>query len=147
MSSVGPSRSALPNLARVAQEDAYGCGLATLAMLTGHSYDQVKRNFDAWDRPSWDWDKSGCTHIEVDRYLGWQRMAVIRKYGAWYPSWERVTPEPFAPLHYAQVQQPSNSNHFVVMLADGAVLDPYREGVYSLSDWPVVNQLVGVFRV
>ena len=53
-------------------------------------------------------------------------------------------PAPFARVHYASVVQPSNRFHFVVVDHNGGVLDPLREGRFTLYDWAKVNQIVGV---
>lgn len=127
---------------RVAQADAMGCGIAVLAMLTGHSYADVQATLDRWSGREQDWSREGCTHYWLDRYLAGLGWFVQRRYEAW----PELPVEPFAPIHYASVQQPSNRGHFVVVLANGDVLDPLRKGVYRLSDWPNVNQLVGLVR-
>jgi hypothetical protein len=124
----------------VRQEDAEGCGIATLAMICGRSYAEVKATVDGWSETQNDWEKSGCTHYTLDRYLAFDGWFLQRRYDAW----DELPKEPFAPIHYASVEQPSKRNHFVVVLADGAVLDPFREGRFRLSDWPKVNQLVGL---
>lgn len=127
----------------VSQADAEGCGLATLAMIVGKSYAEVKTEVDAGDptaggKPR-DWTTNGCTHYSLDRYLAMHGYFIQRRYESW-----GLPLEPFAPIHYASVQQPSNRGHFVCVLANGDVLDPMREGVYKLSDWQKVNQLVGI---
>jgi hypothetical protein len=35
------------------------------------------------------------------------------------------------------------NGHFVVMLADGTVLDPLREEPTRLTDWSIVNAVIG----
>jgi hypothetical protein len=125
----------------IGQEDTHGCGLAVLAMLTGRSYADAKVDVDAMEqreRGPRDWNVEGCTHYTLDRYLA-QRYWMQRRYVSWG---EPLVP--FAPIHYASVQQPSNNAHFVVLLADGTVLDPMREGRFTLADWPGVNQVVGL---
>jgi hypothetical protein len=127
----------------VSQADAEGCGIATLAMIVGDTYEAVKAHVDATELIAQgrqrDWKKEGCTHYTLDHYLGSRGFYISRRYESW-----GLPMEPFAPIHYASVQQPSNRGHFVCVLANGDVLDPIREGVYKLSDWEKVNQLVGV---
>lgn len=131
----------------VRQEDAEGCGLAVLAMLTGRSYAEVKAKVDATEvGPSEaprDWTTSGCTHYTLDRYLAAEGWFFQRR----YESYAELPQEPFAPIHYAEVVQPSGRGHFVVVHADGKVLDPMREGRFRLSDWARVNQLVGLIAL
>lgn len=133
----------------VRQEDKEGCGLAVLAMLTGQSYADVKAEVGSLEaqpmegRPipdERDWSKQGCTHYLLDRYLAGHGFFLQRR----YDTYTELPMEPFAPLHYASVVQLSSNHHFVAVLANGDVLDPMREGVFKLSDWSKVNQLVGV---
>lgn len=127
----------------VSQADAEGCGIATLAMIVGDTYEAVKAHLDSTDHDAngkpRDWTTGGCTHYTLDRYLGSRGFYISRRYEAW-----GLPLEPFAEIHYASVQQPSNRGHFVCVLANGDVLDPLREGRYRLSDWQKVNQLVGI---
>lgn len=38
------------------------------------------------------------------------------------------------------------NHHFVVMLADGGVLDPIREGEFRLAEWSKALQVCGLIR-
>ena len=132
----------------VAQEDAEGCALATLAMICGQTYAEVKAAVTSdtvesgrWHKPDQDWDVEGATFYTLDWYLARQGFFLQRRYASW-----GLPMEPFAPIHYASVEQPSKRSHFVVVLADGAVLDPLRDGRFALSDWPKVNQIVGLVK-
>jgi hypothetical protein len=131
----------------VRQEDRSGCAPATLAMLTGRTYAEARDLIDAlWDEPK-DWTDGGGNEMDLDRVLYADGFFIQRRYRAWSERGSRAVlpfPEPFAPLHYCMVRQPSNNYHFVVMLADGAVLDPMREGRFRLRDWPEVTQVVGI---
>lgn len=125
---------------RVSQADAEGCGLATLAMICRVPYEDVKREVDSWAQNGpQDWGKQGCTHYTLDRFLAVRGFFLQRRYATW-----GMALTPFAPIHYASVRQPSGRGHFVCVLANGDVLDPLREGVYRLTDWQEVNQLVGI---
>jgi hypothetical protein len=126
----------------VRQEDANGCALAVIAMIAGHSYAAVKAVVDSWSDEPHDWDKSGTSHYTLDRYLGGLGWFYQRRYAAW--NRDGWVPEPFAPIHYASVKQPSDYGHFVAVLYDGTVLDPLREGHFRLSDWQAVNQICGL---
>jgi hypothetical protein len=125
----------------VRQEDAQGCGLAVLAMICGHGYAEVKATVDGWGwTTNQDWNKEGCTFHTLDRYLAVDGWFLQRRYDAW----DELPKEPFAPIHYASVEQPSSRNHFVVVLGNGDVLDPLQEGTFRLAGWANVNQLVGL---
>lgn len=129
----------------VRQEDPEGCGLAVLAMLTGRTYVEVRSDMIAFYREAWDraidFGKRGLIYMDLDRVLGAHGFYYRHLYKTWATSWP---PEPFANLHYASVTQPSGRSHFVAVDADGTVLDPLREGRFSLADWPEVGQLVGL---
>ena len=131
---------------RVSQEDAQGCGLAVLAMITGRTYAEVKAEVESWEHDPMqgpkDWSQTGVTHYTLDRFLAGQGYFVQRR----FDGWPELPKEPFAPIHYASVQQPSNRGHFVVVLENGDVLDPLREGTFRLADWEKVNQLVGCVK-
>lgn len=141
----------LPRLVR--QEHDYGCGIAALAMLTGSTYEDVR----AWILDNWQnqimgyertgsWlSKSGVTGPVLDWYLA-QRGYVWRKvYSGWKP--DPWPPEPFAPVHVAQVIQPSGMAHFVVLTADGRVLDPMSDSPRSLTEWQQINYVQGVWPI
>lgn len=73
------------------------------------------------------WEDGGTNHLAVDHVLQRHGYWRQRTYRAWETA-ENWPPEPFAPIHVGQVQQPSGNAHFVVMLEDGTVLDPLRDG-------------------
>lgn len=140
-------------IAWVRQEDAGGCGAATLAMIVGCSYDEAKAQIDGllWHkhgepepRPepvNWT-DGGGISSYHLDRALYAHGFFKQTRYAAW----GHDLTVPFAPVHYAIVQQPSNNHHFVVMLGDGRVFDPMQEGERSLTEWPKVMQVCGLVR-
>lgn len=120
----------------IGQEDDHGCAVAVFAMLTGSTYQEAKEQHGL--------DIGGWRHGELRRRLeeaGFYCRAVISREqtgNVWPPS-------PFAPAHFAVVHQNDTHNaHVVVVDQSGAVLDPLREGRYCLSDWSVVQELVGV---
>lgn len=130
----------------VRQEDDRGCGPAVLAMLTGHSYEQVKAAISADAAGSGhlgDWTKEGVTYHAMDRYLakaGYAVQRLVRNMGGEWP------PRPWAPMHFASVVN-SGGIHFVAMDADGKVLDPLHEAPRTFDDWEKVNNVVGVVPV
>jgi hypothetical protein len=137
----------------VRQEDAGGCSAATLAMIVGCTYEEAKQQIDSqlwWkfgqDEPALDpvdWsDGGGVSSYHLDRSLYAHGFFKQTHYAAW----GHDLTVPFAPVHWAMVQQPSNNHHFVVMRDDGVVLDGMREGEYRLTDWPKVLQVCGLVR-
>lgn len=144
----------------VRQEDAGGCALATIAMIAGISYEEAKRlvNEAPTHQAPINWAEGGASMMDIKYVLGRRGFYYRAEYIAWHADhvehdgeWryevrdgDAWPPEPFAPVHWAQVRQPSNNHHFVVMRADGSVLDPLREGVYDLRDWAEVVNVFGV---
>jgi hypothetical protein len=138
-----------PRLVR--QEHDYGCGIATLAMLTGQTYEAVRtwilshwqnqiigyESSDSWLRTH------GVTGPVLDWYLATHGYVWRKVYSGWKPvPWP---PEPFAPVHAAQVIQPSGMAHFVVLTSAGRVLDPMQDEPRSLSEWEQINFVQGVW--
>lgn len=135
----------------VRQEHDWGCGVAALAMVTGQTYDEVR----TWildhrvyavmgqeEAPA-DWlAQHGVTQYVLDWYLGEHGFAWRRLYRAWVAA-DSWPPKPFAPVHVAQVIQPSGMAHFVVLTADGRVLDPMSDAPRTLSDWERINFVQG----
>lgn len=132
-------------IGRIVQQDDWGCGIAVLAMLTDDSYVNVKTNIEAdpWAQKAGDWKASGISQLHLEKYLSERGWYFRRVYSSWQSNgvWP---PAPFAERHYAIVQQPSGNGHFVVMCADGMVLDPMAEVPKTLADWKVVNLVVGL---
>jgi hypothetical protein len=136
----------------IRQEHDLGCAVASLAMVTGQTYEQVRAwILDHWtpavmgQDPAGFLTKSGVTHYCIDWYLGENGYAWRRKYNA--HALGEWPPPPFAPVHIAQVVQPSGATHFVVLTASGEVLDPMSDLPRTLSDWERVNQVMGVWDV
>jgi hypothetical protein len=132
----------------VRQEHDYGCGIASLAMVTGDTYDNVR----GWLLANWpggtqtpdEWlTKRGIHKGIADYYLAAHGYVWRTVYSGWkLAPWP---PEPFAPVHLACVQQPSNNSHYVVMRSDGAVLDPLDGEHKRLTDWPSVYNVQGIW--
>lgn len=150
----------------VRQEHSQGCGLATLAMLTGCTYEEIRAEHDALTNTAHrrDWNAEGTHDGVLNQILAAHGYYVQTVYRAWHcitkdaegnylPSSEWAVkpghvwpPEPFAPLHYVSAKQPSGNRHYVVMLSDGRVLDPMREGYFRLTDWAELDNVVGVLH-
>jgi hypothetical protein len=128
----------------VRQEDPSGCGVAVLAMLTGLTYAEVIAEIEAepWYKLSAAAFREGhsTNGVVLERYLtdrGWWHSC---RYETWCSEWP---PKPFAPFHTVHVNQPSGNDHYLAMDGRGRVLDPLREGVFGLADWPSVGNVVG----
>lgn len=131
----------------VGQKHANGCLPACVAMVLGEAYDTICAALSAVPQSGHDgdWDAHGLDYMPADRLLGERGYFLRRVFVAW--NLEPWPPRPFAPVHIAQVVQPSNNQHFVVMDELGRVFDPLHEGVFQLSDWTKVNNVVGLVRV
>jgi hypothetical protein len=130
----------------VQQQDAYGCGIAALAMICGHGYDQVKEWFLLHGRDIvankggtwWDWDV----------YLTEHGFAVARKFPMINNEPRAIwPPEPFGDIHLCEVRPCSSNLHAVVMLADGRILDPLFPLERSLSRYPCVESVAAIARI
>ena len=136
--------------ALVRQEHDYGCGLASLAMIDGTTYDAVREWLLAnWpgghERPDEWLTKRGIYQGMADWYLSQHGYVWRTLYSGWQmPEWP---PSPFAPVHLASVRQPSGDSHYVVMRADGVVLDPLSDEPRMLADWPKVDNVQGIWRL
>lgn len=139
-----------PTVEWVAQNDTYGCGVAVLAMLFGISYQEAKARFPAYD-PA----KHG---IHVDDVLVDFGYALATKWNTFH--WRFFCnsreeprnpwpPEPFASTHICKVRVTANSPcfHWVVMLADGKVLDPLTPEPKRLTDYDTVVSVSAVVPV
>lgn len=125
----------------VGQEHPRGCGHAALAMLLGWTYPETVSAI-----PDPDPNVSGLSSREIDGFLAVQGYAVARRFrgGRWVPNpWPM---EPFANVHlcHLTVHPDAPCDHWVVMLADGTVLDPLTPEPRRLSDYHQINNIAAV---
>jgi len=131
----------------VRQKDVNGCVVASLAMVTGKTYEDVRAH-TLFDRLAD--EKHGCGPREPEAYLrehgfAWQLLHRCMPPGnTWLVDWP---PVPWADAHVVEVRMPSNSYHCVVLLRSGTVLDPFCDEPRRLSDYPEVISVRAVFRV
>jgi hypothetical protein len=135
----------------VSQEDPMGCTVASVAMLAGCSYCEVREAV----HPDWD-GQEPLNEASLHQWLEAQGFEIICECRYFRPSRERNPehavgpwpPEPFAPLHWVSVTVHAHSRfgHSVVMLADGTVLDPETPAPRRLTDYFRVDQVRGVYR-
>lgn len=131
-------------ISHVRQLDAHGCIVASLAMVSGRTYDQVRTDFPDLD------DRDGLDFRHTEDWLfkngyAWQ---VVYKYHP--PGNSERDPWPIAPwaeVHMCEVTMPSGNSHSVVMLADGTVLDPLTDQPTRLSDYERVGHIRAIYPV
>jgi hypothetical protein len=134
----------------IRQTHDYGCGIASLAMISGQPYNAVREwlveNWPGGTQTPDEWLTTRGIHKGIaDYYLAAHGYVWRTVYGGWkLPEWP---PRPFAPVHLAHVVQPSGNTHYVVMRADGVVLDPMCDEPRALSDWSYVNNVQGVWSL
>ncbi len=118
-----------------------GCAVASLSMVTGHPYQQVKQYFGR------SFEDGGMSFYDSDQYLADHGYGLARKW-RWFNRRERSPwpPEPFGDVHLCEVQSVVGS-HMVVMLDSGLVLDPATPLVQRLTDYWQVNSVAAVFRL
>jgi hypothetical protein len=128
---------------RVEQRHRYGCTAAAVAMVLGKPYDEVQRcsrvdfNKNGYDLEAW-FDylfQEGFVYHRMNRFV---RLQGGIPRAIWPPL-------PFAPVHICIVTG-VEGGHAVVMLADGSVLDPSREGPLTLSDYFETQVVYGFWR-
>lgn len=155
----------MTRIAHVRQEDAYGCGVACLAMITGTPYREVRAWFRerAWQNARHDgrvlegaaretvephdFTRWGLDHFVMEHYLAEHGYATARLFAMAWPDGPRPVwpPAPFAPAHLAQVRTPIGG-HYVVWLPDGRVLDP-AAGETTLGTFREIEHVLGVCRM
>src|SRR5678815_1007995 len=121
--------------AYVSQPNSYGCAIAYVAMIVGKTYDEMEAWFleqglarERMEAGIYDviWrealDRHGFTHVQRYRCDPFRNRC---DRSDWPPA-------PFAPTHICCADVAAGS-HAVVMLADGAVLDPFKRERTSLA--------------
>lgn len=138
----------------VIQEDPKGCGIATLAMICGESYAQVKAKVG---RMMWN---GHCTHYEMFGYLS-QAGFSYQQWTGWNPNKEEASdggagctyakrhpwpiPTPFAPAHILLTRGPE-MGHWVAMDSEGEIFDPIRGRGKAIAEYDV-QQIIGTWIV
>lgn len=134
----------------VAQPNGYGCAIACVAMIVGKAYDEM----EAWllsqglPRDRMEQGIHEGIYLEALDRLGY---VYARRYrcDSFHNRCDRPVwpPEPFAPIHMCSADVPSG-HHAFVMLADGAVLDPFKRERTAIThpDYRQVDQVIGIWR-
>lgn len=144
----------------VKQEHEWGCGISCLAMVCNQTYYQVYKKLEDDDkrisRMSSGWrEKNGLSENIIELYLQDEGFWLQKYYKIHYdqnvPPWNNSSMWPISPETddgiIANVVQPSGNGHFVVIDNYNNVLDPLRSGTYDLTDWNIVNFIIGCRRV
>lgn len=139
------------NIKRITQQDSFGCGLACIAMIAGQTYQQVRSLLDAGGY--YDVQLAGLPESLLYQLLHHKGYSCAPLYrhdqltNRQRPEWPAA---PFAPVHIARVTV-GKSGHFVVVQADGTVLDPCPqvadETPRILSDYAQVHSIIGVYPI
>jgi hypothetical protein len=131
----------------VLQAEKSGCGIAAIATVVGKTYKEV-RQFIHIDR---DFTSDGMYDSEMEDLLevfGYSWQARGKNQPRLSTKREVWPPLPFAPLHIAQVKNlPDKRWHYVVMLEDGRVLDPWWGVVQGLHRYPEVCVVHGLWKI
>lgn len=118
----------------VRQAHRRGCGPACAAMLLGVAYDSALQL-----EVEGHYGRYGTSRVALDRLLLAHGYTITRRHG---------TREPFAPMHLCEVTWPGRRRgwHFVVMLDDGTVLDPWMPEPTTIDWYPIVRCIAGLTR-
>lgn len=146
--------SRLDNIRLVRQKHAYGCVIASLAMIAGLDYDTVAADY------TWISENDGCDLNTVGFDFLWRHGFACQPVYPYRPGppirgdadeSRRIRarhpwpPEPWAEAHLCEVL--TSMSHCVVMLADGTVLDPLTDQPRRLTDYARVHNVRGIFDV
>lgn len=125
----------------VGQQSGKDCGVAALAMITGRSYTQVRSFF-----PYVETDGTSFEECAAYLYLVGYSVHPQEETSAHLRGAETLSPAPFAQVHLCNVtiREDSPTRHWVVMLADGAVLDSHRSEPGQLSNYFQVHRVFGI---
>lgn len=141
-------RALRPAVTLVRQGDGWGCVIASLAMVTGQTYAEVKCDLHPAAYLPREGSSGGLPFSDALAYLAERGYASILRYRHCHVAAadrEVWPPKPFADVHLCEVL--ASCSHCVVMLADGSVLDPWRGHVPSLAAYDRVIGVAGVWRV
>ncbi len=127
-------------MTRIPQLHSEGCVVASLAMVTGHTYEQIAAYFGN------DFNQHGLTSIDAHEYLDHAGFCWVHRHSYMHGNIKRSPwpAPPFAPVHLVCVINGDRS-HAVAMDSEGVIFDPLKAGAYSLADFETVPYIIGVF--
>lgn len=133
------------NIQHIVQEDPSGCLIACLAMVRGVDYYEVKAEFYG------DFENEGIAIGKAMDYLADYGYSIIyrRSHSTHHPKLgHKYMTEPFADVHIVEVKDFADTNHShgVVMLKDGTIYNPRKNGVDSLEPYYEVISCVGIWH-
>jgi hypothetical protein len=130
----------------IKQKHPSGCVIASLAMVTGQTYDKVLSDLKGH------WHISGASSgVDDDasfQYLsklGYAIRIIPHDYAPTETFTEEWPPKPFAPIHICSVF--NEGFHAVVMDDKGKIYDPDDKKKKKLSDFHRVYNVVGIYKV
>lgn len=147
----------LAAIRHVRQEHPGGCVIASLAMLGGETYAAVLAQYPWVDGREGGCDLETVSHDYFFRHglachTIWPSLPEINRDPAGDMGERRARygrkpwpPEPWAPAHLCEVT--TSQSHAVVMLADGAVLDPLDPSPRTLAAYGHVSNVRGVWDI
>jgi hypothetical protein len=123
---------------------ANSCVIASLAMVTGESFAQVRKGLlEFWQDEG---QFQGIGDDVFDEYLAQRGYAMQYQRHEYNPRFllrDQWPPAPFAPVHVCDVFD--QGKHAVVMLADGRVLDPSDRKRRALTEYHRVFGVCGIW--
>lgn len=128
----------------VYQPETNGCGVAVVAMVAGKSYFDVKQYINVQH----DFECNGMDVYVLDALLN--RLGFLAETRHLHDSLLRTERaewpcKPWTDLAICQVRNTRDSGwHYVVLLRDGRVLDPYWGVLQGLHRYPRVASIIGV---
>jgi hypothetical protein len=130
-------------VAYVSQLDRNGCSMASVAMVLGCTYNDMRTRFgdpeNGWDFFRW---KDVLGHEGYAWQMFWRTDPFTREPRSLWP------PQPWAPIHICCVDGGTgDGTHQVVMDRKGVVFDPGVTEPRLLSDYASIAYVAGIFHV
>ncbi len=130
----------------VPQRGETDCVIACLAMVTGKSYDEVMEEFAPYWKLTSD---EGVGDNAFYQYLSQHGYVTQTFKQAYEPSQSNRAewpPRPFAPVHVLGVDY-LGDEHGIVMDSGGVIFDPYDKSKVGLYEYPIVYEIVGIWKL
>lgn len=129
----------------VRQKHRSGCAVACIAMITGLSYDAVKKQFQT------NFEHGGMKPEHSRDFILEHGFSAIEVTPSTYknvPTINKRLSKPFADIHFVSVQPFADSevNHAIVMDKNGRVYDPEDPKCKDLSRYYCIVSVIGFWR-
>lgn len=129
----------------IKQEEACGCGIASLAMVLDLKYKDVAKDFNRT------FEHEGTSESELVDYLGEHCCELLIKRVNYTCSPEfgrKELSKPFAPAHLLLVKYRFDSDlHAVAMDSKGKIFCPDSKEHTPINEWYALRCNIGVWRV